>query len=49
VILDTGDGREEWATVGVSANIIEASFDALVESLTYGLRLRAPAPAPAEA
>jgi 2-isopropylmalate synthase len=49
VILDTTDGHEEWATVGVSANIIEASWDALVESLTYGLRLRARAPAPAEA
>jgi 2-isopropylmalate synthase len=49
VILDTGDGHEEWATVGVSPNIIEASWDALVESLTYGLRLRAQAPAPAEA
>jgi 2-isopropylmalate synthase len=49
VILDTGNGHDEWATVGVSTNIIEASWDALVESLTYGLRLRAPAPAPAEA
>ena len=44
VILDTGDGHDQWATVGVSANIIEASWDALVESLTYGLRLRAAGP-----
>jgi 2-isopropylmalate synthase len=45
VILDTTDGHDEWATVGVSANIIEASWEALVESLTYGLRLRVAAPA----
>jgi 2-isopropylmalate synthase len=43
VILDTTDGHDEWATVGVSPNIIEASWEALVESLTYGLRLRVPA------
>ena len=38
VILDTSDGHHEWATVGVSPNIIEASWEALVESLTYGVR-----------
>ncbi len=47
VILDTTDGHDEWATVGVSANIIEASWEALVESLTYGVRLRLAAPADA--
>ena len=41
VILDTSDGHHEWATVGVSPNIIEASWEALVESLTVR---RAPAP-----
>jgi 2-isopropylmalate synthase len=40
VILDTTNGHDEWSTVGVSANIIEASWHALVESLTYGVRLR---------
>jgi 2-isopropylmalate synthase len=40
VILDSSDGHEEWATVGVSPNIIEASWEALVESLTYGVRVR---------
>ena len=44
VILDSSDGHEEWATVGVSPNIIEASWEALVESLTYGVRVRAPRP-----
>jgi hypothetical protein len=33
--------------VGVSPNIIEASWEALVESLTYGVRLRLTAPAEA--
>ncbi len=47
VILDTSDGHQEWATVGVSPNIIEASWEALVESLTYGVRLRLTAPAEA--
>ena len=47
VILDTSDGHHEWATVGVSPNIIEASWEALVESLTYGVRLRLSAPAEA--
>ncbi len=40
VILDMQDGHEEWSTVGVSPNIIEASWEALVESLLYGLRVR---------
>jgi 2-isopropylmalate synthase len=40
VILDTSDGADEWSTVGVSTNIIEASWEALVDSLTYGVRLR---------
>jgi 2-isopropylmalate synthase len=47
VILDTTDGHSEWATVGVSPNIIEASWEALVESLTYGVRLRLQAAAEA--
>ena len=43
VILDMQDGHDEWSTVGVSPNIIEASWQALVESLLYGLRVRATA------
>jgi 2-isopropylmalate synthase len=49
VILDSTDGHEEWATVGVSPNIIEASWEALVESLTYGVRVRGRRPAAAAA
>ncbi len=37
VLLDSTDGRREWTTIGVSENIIEASWQALVDSLVYGL------------
>ncbi|MCR3923211.1 MAG: citramalate synthase, partial [Firmicutes bacterium] len=39
VLIETGDERRKktWGTVGVSPNIIEASWQALVESVEYGL------------
>ncbi len=37
VLIETGDSRESWGTVGVSENIIEASWEALVDSVEYGL------------
>jgi 2-isopropylmalate synthase len=37
VLLDATDGDRSWTTIGVSANIIEASWRALEESLVYGL------------
>ena len=37
VLLDSSDGTREWTTIGVSENIIEASWQALVDSLVYGL------------
>ncbi len=37
VLLDATDGQRTWTTIGVSANIIEASWQALSESLVYGL------------
>jgi 2-isopropylmalate synthase len=37
VLIDTSDGEKEWTTVGVSENVIEASWEALVDSLLYGL------------
>ena len=37
VIITTRDATGEWGTIGVSENIIEASWNALVESLEYGL------------
>ncbi|MDR1799627.1 MAG: citramalate synthase [Bifidobacteriaceae bacterium] len=37
VMIESTDGREVWRTVGVGENIIEASWEALVDALTYGL------------
>jgi 2-isopropylmalate synthase len=37
VLLDASDGHEVWGTIGVSENIIEASWEALVDSLEYGM------------
>jgi 2-isopropylmalate synthase len=37
VIIESTDGTDTWGTVGVSTNIIEASWDALVDSLEYKL------------
>ncbi|MEG6616961.1 citramalate synthase [Peptococcaceae bacterium 1198_IL3148] len=37
VLIETGDGKGSWSTVGVSTNIIEASWQALVDSMAYGL------------
>jgi 2-isopropylmalate synthase len=37
VLLESADGTKEWSTIGVSPNIIEASWQALTDSLTYGL------------
>jgi 2-isopropylmalate synthase len=44
VLLETSDHTREWTTVGVHENIVEASWVALVDALTYGLaRTAAPA------
>jgi 2-isopropylmalate synthase len=45
VLLDSSDGEREWGTTGVSENIIEASWEALVESLEWAFQPR-PATAP---
>jgi len=37
VIIESTDGRETWGTVGVHDNIIEASWEALVDSVEYKL------------
>lgn len=37
VIIESGDQGGKWSTVGVSANIIEASWQALVDSIEYKL------------
>lgn len=37
VLVETTDGEKSWGTIGVSENIIEASWQALVDSIEYGL------------
>jgi 2-isopropylmalate synthase len=39
-IISSSDHEKEWSTVGVSTNMIEASWRALVEGVTYGLMRR---------
>ncbi len=40
VLVESSNGHQRWTTVGVSENIIEASYQALVEGLEYGLMLQ---------
>jgi 2-isopropylmalate synthase len=44
VLIETSDGQTSWETIGVAGNILEASWQALVEGVTYGL-VRAGVPA----
>ncbi len=37
VLVEITDGKSSWETVGIGANIIEASWEALVDGVTYGL------------
>lgn len=37
VLLDSADGDESWSTMGVSENIIDASWQALIDSIIMGL------------
>lgn len=38
VLIETSDGESSWWTVGVGANVIEASWEALLDGITFGLR-----------
>jgi 2-isopropylmalate synthase len=37
VLIESEDGEKSWGTVGVSENIIEASWEALVDAIEFGL------------
>jgi 2-isopropylmalate synthase len=39
VLIEVSNGQQRWITLGVSTNIIEASYQALVEAIEYGLLL----------
>ena len=49
VLLDASDGDDVWGSIGVSENVIEASWEALVDSLEYGMQIGRAAPAAARA
>jgi 2-isopropylmalate synthase len=38
VLIDASDGHRLWGSIGVSENLIAASWDALVDSLEYGMQ-----------
>ena len=38
VLIETSDGEGSWVTVGVGHNVIEASWQALLDGFTFGLR-----------
>jgi len=37
VLIDSSDGRDNWSSVGVGVNVVEASWQALVDSISFGL------------
>jgi len=45
VLVDAGDGDRRWSTLGASPNIVEASWQALADSIEYALQRRASAAA----
>lgn len=40
VLIEFSDGKQRWTTLGVSDNIIQASYQALTEGIEYGLMLK---------
>ena len=40
VLIESSDGRDTWGSVGVGVNVVEASWEALVDSIVYGLLRR---------
>jgi 2-isopropylmalate synthase len=37
VLIDSSDGHETWGAIGVSTNVIEASWEALLDSFEHGV------------
>jgi 2-isopropylmalate synthase len=46
VLVETSDGKARWDTIGVDQNIIAASWEALQDAVTYGLRRQGEVPDP---
>ena len=43
VLVESSNGEERWSTIGVSSNILAASYQAVVEGIEYGLLLQSSA------
>ncbi|OKH23254.1 citramalate synthase [Hydrococcus rivularis NIES-593] len=43
VLVESSNGKERWTTVGVSTNILDASYQAVIEGIEYGLLLKSTA------
>ena len=46
VLVESSDGNQRWSTIGVSANILEASYQAVAAGIEYGLCRVVPAVVP---
>ena len=44
VLIESTDGKTEWGTVGVSANMVDASYQALADAVEYKLMIEQLAP-----
>jgi 2-isopropylmalate synthase len=42
VLVESSNGRDRWTTIGVSENILEASYQAVAQGIEYGLLMRSP-------
>ena len=47
VLVESSDGERRWSTIGVSANILEASYQAVASGIEYGLYRTVPMTSPA--
>ena len=43
VLVESSDGQRTWSTIGVSSNVIEASWKAIIDSVLYKLLFASPA------
>ena len=46
VLVESSNGKERWTTIGVSGNILDASYQAVVEGIEYGLLRQSPIKSP---
>jgi 2-isopropylmalate synthase len=42
VLVESSNGLDRWTTIGVSENILEASYQAVAQGIEYGLLVRSP-------